>query len=72
MRQRNEVLVSTLRLLRAEIQNREIELRKPLDDFFDQVTVNCDEPNRRINRLNLLSEIRDSLDRIADFSKIEG
>ena len=32
MRQRNEVLVSTLRLLRADIQNREIELRKPLDD----------------------------------------
>ena len=32
MRQRNELLVSTLRLLRAEIQNREIELRKPLDD----------------------------------------
>ena len=32
MRQRNEVLVSTIRLLRADIQNREIELRKPLDD----------------------------------------
>ena len=32
MRQRNELLVSTLRLLRADIQNREIELRKPLDD----------------------------------------
>ena len=32
MRQHNEVLVSTLRLLRADIQNREIELRKPLDD----------------------------------------
>ena len=32
MRQRNELLVSTLRLLRADIQNREIELHKPLDD----------------------------------------
>jgi len=47
-------------------------LRRPVDDFFDQVTVNAADAALRRNRLNLLSEIRDSLDRIADFSKIEG
>ena len=47
-------------------------LRRPVDEFFDHVTVNADDAALRRNRLNLLSEIRDSLDRIADFSKIEG
>jgi glycyl-tRNA synthetase beta chain len=47
-------------------------LRQVMDAFFDQVTVNAEDAALRRNRLNLLSEIRDSLDRIADFSKIEG
>jgi len=47
-------------------------LRQPVDSFFDHVTVNAEDAGVRKNRLNLLSEIRDSLDRIADFSKIEG
>ncbi|MBT3926311.1 MAG: glycine--tRNA ligase subunit beta, partial [Rhodospirillaceae bacterium] len=47
-------------------------LRQPTDAFFDKVTVNAEDTALRSNRLNLLSEIRDSLDRIADFSKIEG
>jgi len=47
-------------------------LRQVVDAFFDQVTVNAEDMALRRNRLNLLSEIRDSLDRIADFSKIEG
>ncbi|MFP6688822.1 MAG: glycine--tRNA ligase subunit beta [Alphaproteobacteria bacterium] len=47
-------------------------LRRPVDEFFDHVTVNAEDAALRSNRLNLLSEIRDSLDRIADFSKIEG
>ena len=47
-------------------------LRRPVDAFFDHVTVNAEDAKLRKNRLNLLSEIRDSLDRIADFSKIEG
>lgn len=46
-------------------------LRQVMDAFFDQVTVNAEDAALRRNRLNLLSEIRDSLDRIADFSKIE-
>ena len=48
------------------------ELRAPVDAFFDHVTVNCDEPELRANRLRLLSRIRSALEGVADFSKIEG
>jgi len=47
-------------------------LRRPVDDFFDKVTVNCDEPALRENRLRLLSGIRQTMNRVADFSQIEG
>jgi glycyl-tRNA synthetase beta chain len=47
-------------------------LRGPVDAFFDKVTVNADKPDVRENRLKLLSQIRDALNRVADFSKIEG
>ncbi len=47
-------------------------LRKPVDDFFDKVTVNAEDPALRANRLRLLSSIRNSLDQLADLSKIEG
>ena len=47
-------------------------LRAPVDAFFDQVTVNCDDPVRRANRLHLLSQIRATMNRLADFSRIEG
>ena len=47
-------------------------IREPVDAFFDHVTVNCDEPELRHNRLLMLSQIRSTLDRVADFSKIEG
>jgi glycyl-tRNA synthetase beta chain len=47
-------------------------LRKPVDDFFEKVTVNADAPEIRVNRLRLLSKIRNSLDQLADLSKIEG
>jgi glycyl-tRNA synthetase beta chain len=47
-------------------------LRKPVDVFFDEVTVNCDEAELRENRLKLLSEIRTTMNTVADFSRIEG
>ncbi|MFZ1990256.1 MAG: glycine--tRNA ligase subunit beta, partial [Alphaproteobacteria bacterium] len=47
-------------------------LRAPVDKFFDKVTVNAKEPALRENRLKLLSLIRRSMSKIADFSKIEG
>ncbi len=48
------------------------QLRTPLDAFFEQVTVNAPEPELRRNRLRLLSRVRVTMDRVADFSKIEG
>jgi glycyl-tRNA synthetase beta chain len=47
-------------------------LCRPVDAFFDKVTVNADDAGLRTNRLRLLSQIRATLDRVADFSKIEG
>jgi glycyl-tRNA synthetase beta chain len=47
-------------------------LRRPVDEFFDKVTVNADEPQLRENRLRLLARIRDTMNRVADFSQIEG
>ena len=47
-------------------------LRTPVDEFFDRVTVNADEPDLRQNRLRLLAAIGHTLGRVADFSKIEG
>ena len=47
-------------------------LRAPLDAFFDRVTVNAPEADLRRNRLCLLSQVRTTLDQVADLSKIEG
>ncbi len=47
-------------------------LRVPVDEFFDKVTVNTEDRALRANRLRLLSQIRDTLNRVADFSQIEG
>jgi glycyl-tRNA synthetase beta chain len=47
-------------------------LRKPIDDFFDHVTVNDPDAAKRERRLNLLMRFRDAVNRVADFSKIEG
>jgi len=47
-------------------------LRAPVDAFFAQVTVNDANPALRANRLRLLSRIRATLGRVADFTRIEG
>ncbi len=47
-------------------------LRVPVDAFFDAVKVNADDPALRENRLNLLAKLRETLQRVADFSRIEG
>ncbi|WP_425505240.1 glycine--tRNA ligase subunit beta [Sphingomonas sinipercae] len=47
-------------------------LRAPIDAFFDKVTVNADDAAVRARRLNLLMRFRDAVNRVADFSKIEG
>jgi len=47
-------------------------LRPVIDAFFDKVTVNSDDAGERQNRLRLLSQIRSTMNGVADFSKIEG
>jgi len=47
-------------------------LREAIDDFFDHVTVNDPDAAKRERRLNLLMRFRDAVNRVADFSKIEG
>lgn len=47
-------------------------LRSPIDAFFDSVTVNDPDPDRRASRLALLARVRDAVHQVADFSKISG
>ena len=47
-------------------------LREPVDAFFEDVLVNDEDPTVRINRLNLLAKLRDTMHLIADFSKLAG
>jgi glycyl-tRNA synthetase beta chain len=46
-------------------------LRRPLDGFFDAVTVNAEDAALRRNRLRLLSMVRFSMNSVADFTQIE-
>jgi glycyl-tRNA synthetase beta chain len=48
------------------------KLRVPVDAFFENVTVNDTDSERRANRLRLLNRIREAMAEVADFSKIEG
>jgi glycyl-tRNA synthetase beta chain len=72
----DEVGTPTENLLReerfAEAMAELARLRRPVDEFFDKVTVNTTEAILRANRLRLLSRIRATMNRIADFSQIEG
>ena len=47
-------------------------LRAPIDRFFEEVTVNADEENKRAHRLDLLARFRAAVHKVADFSRIEG
>jgi glycyl-tRNA synthetase beta chain len=45
-------------------------LKSPVDAFFDSVMVMVDDPKLRRNRLALLKDLRDDMNRIADISKL--
>ncbi|AKH41548.1 glycyl-tRNA synthetase beta chain [Altererythrobacter atlanticus] len=47
-------------------------LRAPIDRFFDEVTVNVPDKDKRASRLDLLDRFRAAVHQVADFSKIEG
>jgi glycyl-tRNA synthetase beta chain len=52
----------SLRLLAA--------LKQPVDDFFDHVMVNVEDEVLRNNRLALLAQLRQSMNRVADISRL--
>jgi len=45
-------------------------LKSPVDSFFDKVMVMVDDKRLRENRLALLSDLRDAMNRFADISKL--
>ena len=47
-------------------------LRGPIDQFFEDVTVNDDDEAKREARLALLARFRNAVHQVADFSQIEG
>jgi glycyl-tRNA synthetase beta chain len=47
-------------------------LRAPIDRFFEEVTVNADDAEKRQARLALLPRFRDAGRRVADFRRMEG
>ena len=45
-------------------------LKAPVDDFFDKVMVNHEDPSIRANRLGLLATLHQAMNRVADLSKL--
>lgn len=46
-------------------------LREPVDEFFDKVMVNAEDKDMRINRLTLLSKLRELFLQVADISLLQ-
>jgi glycyl-tRNA synthetase beta chain len=45
-------------------------LKGPVDAFFDNVLVNTEDPVLRANRLALLAQLQQAMNRVADISKL--
>ncbi len=45
-------------------------LKAPVDEFFDRVMVNVDDPELRNNRLLLLMQLEHAMNRVADISRL--
>ncbi len=45
-------------------------LREPVDAFFDNVMVNADDPALKANRLALLNQLHQTMNRVADISRL--
>ena len=45
-------------------------LKTPVDAFFDNVMVNTEDPVLRVNRLALLAQLQQAMNRVADISKL--
>ncbi|MCX7251912.1 MAG: glycine--tRNA ligase subunit beta [Burkholderiales bacterium] len=45
-------------------------LKNPVDRFFDQVMVNAEDPALKANRLGLLAQLHQAMNRVADLSRL--
>ncbi|MDO9635325.1 MAG: DALR anticodon-binding domain-containing protein, partial [Thiobacillus sp.] len=45
-------------------------LKTPVDAFFDSVMVNADDPALKANRLALLNQLHQTMNRVADLSRL--
>ena len=45
-------------------------LKAPVDDFFDNVMVNAEDPSLKANRQGLLATLHQAMNRVADLSKL--
>ena len=53
------------------LEHRRRELREPVDEFFENVMVNAEDKDVRINRLTLLSKLRELFLQVADISLLQ-
>ncbi len=62
--------ISTEEIIYKDLFEGLTQLKTPLDDFFEQVMVLCDDEKQRNNHLALLQQIANIVQPIADFSMI--
>jgi glycyl-tRNA synthetase beta chain len=55
----------------AAALSRLAQLKEPVDNFFDNVMVNCEDLQLRMNRLALLDLLAQQFLQIADISKLQ-
>lgn len=55
----------------AEALEQLQHLKQPVDNFFDNVMVMVEDQKLRDNRLNLLAALKNTFNRVADFSKFQ-
>ncbi len=54
-----------------EVMNELSALRPAIDHYFETVTVNTEDSKLRTNRLKMLAMMRQTLEKVADFSQVE-
>jgi glycyl-tRNA synthetase beta chain len=47
-----------------------VKLKNPIDEFFDHVMVNAEDDKVKQNRYNLLKMLKDTMNAVADISKL--
>ena len=50
--------------------NSLVDLKNPIDEFFENVMVNSEDEKIKVNRHNLLKQLHISLNSVADISKL--